>query len=109
MRPMILAFTLLMSFSAFAKEQSFYTQDNANYIVTVGDGSNWDHCSKIVCSVAQSEGNGDGTCNTLPSIQIIQVNLTAKGLELLSQISSCQLAIELDGPVEAQPKLGTSN
>jgi len=109
MRPMILTFTLLMSFSAFAKAQSFQTQDNANYIVTVSDGSNWEHCSNIVCSVAQSAGNGDGTCNALPSIQIIQVNLTTKGLELLSQISSCQLTIEPDGTVEAQPKLGTSN
>ncbi|MBK9321806.1 MAG: hypothetical protein IPM97_02420 [Bdellovibrionaceae bacterium] len=106
MKKILLMVSLVLSATAFAK---MTTQDNLNYIVTVQESSDWKHCSKLICSVAKIEGNGNKTCQKFPNIGVVSVNLTTKGLSTLQQVSSCQLVIEEEGEFEGLPKLGTSN
>lgn len=101
----IIGFVVLSS-TSFAK---MTTQDNLNYMVTIQDTSVWKQCSKLVCNIAKIQGNGNKSCHKFPTIGIVGVNLTTKGLDMLRSVSSCELVIEEEGEVEAQPKLGTSN
>ncbi len=98
---------MVLSATSFAKAET--TQDSLNYLVTVDASSDWKHCSKLICSVAKMEGNGDQSCHKYPLIGVVAVNLTTQGVETLQQVSSCQLIIEEEVVSEAQPKLGTSN
>ncbi len=109
MKYLTLILSLLISSAAFAEKLPFQTQDSLSYIITVGDSSNWRKCSKTICNIAKTAGYGRGLCKKFLNLGIIQVNLTTIGVDRVSQLQSCNLAIEQEGEVEALPKLGTSN
>ncbi len=93
-----------LSFTAFATE--FKTTDNLTYLVTTKDTHNFEKCQKAICKISNVHGSGE--CEVLSSIGIVVVNLSSVGFEKVSNLK-CVLAVEEDGVVHANPRLGRGN
>ncbi len=95
---------LTFSFSTFASD--FKTTDNLTYLVTAKTTHNFEKCQQSICKISAVHGNGE--CEVLSSIGIVVANLSSVGVTKVAKLK-CVLAVEEDGVVHANPRLGRGN
>lgn len=105
MKNLLIALALMSSFQLSA--QDFNTADNLDYIVVFKDDANFKRCYSQVKKIAKNDGNSKVKIIAL-EMGIVGVNLTTFGADQVGQLK-CVFAVELDGEVEANPRLGRNN
>ena len=105
MKFLLITIAFLSSFQLLA--QDIGTADNMDYLVTFKDNASFKKCYTQVKRIAKNDGH--------PNVQIIaqemgiiNANLTSAGANQVAQLE-CILAVELNGEVAANPRLGRNN
>lgn len=100
-------FAMILMFVSLSAQAQFRTQDNVDYLVTIKNAAGAEACARAICAISRE--NGTGECRVIaPSIGVLLANLTTRGADLVLRLK-CVRAVELNGVVHAQPRIGRMN